>query len=693
MLRLLPRSVSAILSLLLAAVALRADYAVGESHVPSPLIRSAADFAVYGNHPRLFFRDTDLPTIRARVAGEYRAEWDQMRAALEQKVLSQPPGNLAQKPHLKNWQQARNVAFVAAITGEKKYVAWAVQWARELAAAEPAKDDDDLRGRLQCLAVAYDWLYPHFSDTEKKQIQQSILAHLDKTWRFVSRQANYVSGHSRWGNFANAIGLLALATERPELREKLLAVREHWVNGYFPTQAWIASEGGYHMGWTYSAAYTTGNIYCLWSTATNECAFFPWQAKLPLFWIYGRRGDGFYPNTGDAYTASGDLTSLRLMLVIASGVLKDRHARWLLPRTEDGFDEILYGDKRVQPLAPDDASTPLPLARSFGPAGVVLARDRWDAGTTLLQFRSVPFYSANHHHRDENSFTIDYRGPLAIDSGLYDENGVEPGGYSGPHWLNYFTRTIAHNAITVYDPAQRMEYQGKAITNDGGQPFRVEEPAKLAELQPGGPFHLDGITSYQDAADYTAMSGDASKAYDPARVKLAQRSLVYLRHSTRAHPIVVVFDRVESAKPEFEKRFLLHTVNEPVVHEGLAVTQNEGGRLSCLTLLPADAKLTLVGGPGKEAWVDGANHSWSKVRPVRPGLTPGAWRLEVSPGAPRQMDYFLHVLFVDDADAAPVKRDAATLHQSTDRAEVQVAGWSVSFPFAAGGTPKVERVP
>ncbi len=678
--------------LLAAAPRLRADYPVGSTAVPEPVIRTEATFAVHSGHPRLFFRDTDLPAIRARVAGDFKGEWEEMRATLAARVLSEAPAKYAQSTFLKAWQPARNVAFVAAVTGEEKYLAWAREWARELAAASPAGGDDEVRGRLQSLAVAYDWLYPWLTAAEKQQMQAAIIAHLEKTWRFATYQANHISGHSRWGNFANAAGLLAIVTERPELREKLLTVRKQWIDGYFPTQGWVAEAGGYHMGWTYSAAYLTGDIHNLWSTATNECVYFPWQAKLPLFWVYGRQGDGYYANTGDAYTLSGDFASFRASLVIAAGIFKDPHARWLLPRDREHFEEILYGDAHVRPRAPDDPAAPLPLSRDFGHAGVVLARDRWDASAALLQFRSVPFYSGNHHHRDENSFTLFYRGPLAIDSGVYDERGTQPGGYGGPHWRDYFTRTVAHNAITVYDPAQRMMESGRPTTNDGGQVFRAE-PTRLADLLPGGSAHLDGITHYRDTPEYTAVSGDATKAYDPARVQLAQRDVVYLRGTNRPHPVVVIFDRVTGAQPGFEKRFLLHTVNEPVVHDRLAVTENHGGRLSCLTLLPEDARLTLVGGPGKEAWVDGANHPWAPSLRPRPGLEPGSWRLEVSPGAPRATDYFLHVLFVDDAGAPAVTAQDASLVRTTDRASVRVAGWQISFPLAAGGEPELHRLP
>jgi hypothetical protein len=683
--------------LALAPVRLQADYRIGQAEIPQVVVhRDPAEFSVYPRHPRLFFRDTDLPVIRERIAGDFRSEWEAMRSHLERNALTQPAETFARDPYLKDWATGRNVTFVARVTGDERYLAWSRAWMKALVAAGPVGNDSAYRGRLQSLAVAYDWLYPWLDDSERTALQEALLAHIEKAWHFAEGSTNYVGGHSRWGNMTLAAGLLALVTERPELREKLLIVRDHWINGYFPLQGWIAGEGGYHMGWAYSASYLTGAIHCLWSTATSETVFFPWQARVPLFWIYGRQGDGLFPNTGDAFNLRTDLNqNNRFLLVTAAGILKDPYAAGSIRPSDDLLPEILYGDKRVAPRAPDDASAPLPLSRNFGAAGVIVARDRWDEATTLLQFRSVPFYSENHHHRDENSFTLHYRGRLAIDSGIYDEGGQgQKSGYDGVHWRNYFTRTIAHNAIVVFDPAQEFVLRGQhPVSNDGGQPFRDKEPQRLEEIQPGGWASLGGIIRYVDTPAYTYATGDATKAYDPDRVRLAQREIVYLRESGRAHPVVVVFDRVESTQGAFAKRFLLHTVNQPTVRGRLAVAENAGGRLTSLTLLPAQAKLELVGGPGRGAWVNGRNYppgtAWVKPQDIR---SADNWRLEVSPPEPQERDHFLHVLFVDDAAAAPIDPSMVQCITTETTATVRLGPWEIAFPYAAGAAAEIRRV-
>lgn len=665
-------------------------YTIGQKEVPKVVIqKNADDFRVYPQHPRLFFRDTDLRVLRERIKGEFKDEWHRMISDLESRVLPKPAATFGQGKYLKGWDTGRNMAFAAVLTQDEKYITWARQWAETLAAAGPVGTDNEYRGRLQSLAVAYDWLYAWLSAPEKELLEKAIVEHIERNWYFAAKP-DFVGGHSRWGNSALAAGLLSIVTERPELREKLLVVRENLIHGYHAVQGWIANQGGYHMGWAYSAAYLTGDNHCMWSSATNECVYYPWQASLPLFWIYGRQGDGLYANTGDAYTISHDLNSEeRELLMTSAGIFDNPYAAWTIKKNNNAFADILYGDKNVQPLAPDDAAKPLPLSRNFGNAGVIIARDRWDEETTLLQFRSVPFYSANHHHRDENAFTLHYKAPLALDAGLYDEG--PDGGYGRSHWRQYFTRTIAHNAIVVFDPRQEMKVYGKPSSNDGGQTYRTE-PKRLSDILPGGHAHLDGIIYYNNTKDYTYAVGDATKAYDPDHVKLAQREIVYLRNTTRPHPIVVVFDRVESTQPEFEKKFLLHTVNEPVIDGRMAITENKGGRLSCLTVLPEKANLQLVGGPGKEFWVDGTNYPISSATRVRKGFEPGAWRLEVSPKKQQTMDYFLHVLFVDDADAAAVNAKSVKLVKNAESATITVDGWRLVFFYHPGQHAKIQRL-
>ena len=123
------------------------------------------------------------------------------------------------------------------------------------------------------------------------------------------------------------------------------------------------------------------------------------------------------------------------------------------------------------------------------------------------------------------------------------------------------------------------------------------------------------------------------------------------------------------------RRFrLLHTQNKPEVDGRVVRADSRDGRLFCQALLPKDATIELVGGPGKEFWANGKNweiyDKWMEgVRRqcAKGGRGPywGEWRAETHPGAPRADDRFLHVLTA--ADTKTPHGIATRLVEESDR--------------------------
>jgi len=145
-------------------------YSIGQKEIPGVVIqKDTSAFKFYPNQPRLFFLDQDLPIIRERIKGDYKNEWLEMLADIEAHALNGPASKYAEGSFLKNWTIGRNIAFVARITGEEKYIKWAKNWAETLASAGTTGNDDQYRGRLMSMAVAYDWLYPWLSGKEKER--------------------------------------------------------------------------------------------------------------------------------------------------------------------------------------------------------------------------------------------------------------------------------------------------------------------------------------------------------------------------------------------------------------------------------------------------------------------------------------------------------------------------------------------
>ncbi|MBV8820732.1 MAG: heparinase II/III family protein, partial [Acidobacteriaceae bacterium] len=152
--------------------------------------------------------------------------------------------------------------------------------------------------------------------------------------------------------------------------------------------------------------------------------------------------------------------------------LKDPYAAWMLRRSGWFGKEwvlpvlqFLWDDPEVMPLDPATVSErELPRQRYFPAMGHLVMRNGWKPDATWIEF-DCGSYFAKHQHLDQNQFTIFHNGYLAIDSGAdYTET-------ESPHYLNYYRRTVAHNSVLVFDPAEKFFWSENIVpaANDGGQ--------------------------------------------------------------------------------------------------------------------------------------------------------------------------------------------------------------------------------
>lgn len=321
--------------------------------------------------------------------------------------------------------------------------------------------------------------------------------------------------------------------------------------------------------------------------------------------------------------------------------------------------ELLWRDPDLQP----QPVASLPLSRYFGsPFGWMVARTGWGDDAVIAELKINEYNFANHQHLDAGAFQLYARGALAIDSGLYE--GGAAGGYGSPHHRNYYWRTIAHNSLLVYDPAEKFGSRGD-YGNDGGQRLPANnrsEPATLdALLAPEKGYRTGRVLAHgfgPDAAApaYTLLQGDLTAAYSK-KVSAVTRSFVFLNlKNARVPAALIVLDRVVSADPAFKKFWLLHTQEEPGV-DGPAATvvrteHGARGQLNLDVLLPAadNADLRKIGGRGKEYWVFGTNwaNDFDAAREARTSHETGLWRLELVPKRAAAEDLFLTVMQTTD---------------------------------------------
>jgi heparin/heparan-sulfate lyase len=345
-------------------------------------------------------------------------------------------------------------------------------------------------------------------------------------------------------------------------------------------------------------------------------------------------------------------------------------ARYVMNRNRKGSNpesrliDFLYEEEPQQPI---DINT-FPLAHLARGIGKVYARSDWTDDATWLRFECGPYWN-NHQHFETGNFEIFRHAPLATESGEYKD-------YLDSHAVNWLQRTIAHNCVLIYDPAEKWEHLRDGgrnqYANDGGQSLRGAWPTQnlpdwLAKRQQ---FERGTIGAYDNQPEYLYVAGDCTRAYSPAKLSSWVRQIVFVRPGT-----FVILDRVAAAKPEFEKTWVLHTHDEPKI-EGAKVSATNGkGRLTVETLLPEQPVIRKI---------EGYTYRGQTFPPKQSALTPLAhkWRVEVLPGKPQAEDVFLHVLQTSDPQPVELVRKIGAVGAKVGEIEVVFSG-------QAGGTLSV----
>jgi hypothetical protein len=516
----------------------------------------------------------------------------------------------------------------------------------------------DVRRRLMAIASVYDWIHASISSTARASLRDAMVRMIGYLEANCT-ESEFIWGHSHGNQRPMILATLALYGEWSEAPSKLDAAIGAYRDGYLATWRNYSEAGGSLKGWWYTT--WTLNMEVEVFAALRSAAGIdwfasdPWMEDILQWYLLGLRGDRSMCRGGDSRIAEG---LSRLDWVYALALVhhyRNPQAKWLAQRVEEtlgawtllNFYDILWDHADLESEAPSGS-----LARRFRGPGEVIVRSSWGDDAVVATFRSASNYTLGHSHRDNNSFTLYYRGGLAIDSGIYDS-------YAGVHHLNYYSRTIAHNSILVNDPAEKFVLYGKEYSNDGGQRWLVpgrdapaSAPAHVEQvLDPRFGYTAGGIIRQEDTEEYTYSVGDAAPSYSSSKLKTFDRHFLWLKGvEQRTLPVVVILDRVEATSSTFKKTYVLHTQGAPQVLGTSVRAVNGQGQLVQETLLPRSPRISVIGGSGKEFWVNGQNFPPSRAPAAAEEA--GAYRVEVSPSIQSLRDTFLHVLSAGDIGSA-----------------------------------------
>lgn len=629
-------------------------------------------------HPRLYMRSNDVGKLAARL------QHPALQPAIEQlKSLAR------QSPQFRvEWDALQYLAHPDQQRGRS-----VVERGLDLVTKCQLPDRQDacrMTGRMMVTgAIVYDWCYDLLTPAEKRQFVDQFVR-LAKTLEcgYPPVRQGSVTGHSSEAMIMRDMlsAGIAIYDEYPQMYNLSAGrfFREH-----LPARNWLYNGHAYHQGDSYGPyryGWDTFPLFIFDRLGAGN-VYNPEQRGVPYFYLYATRPDGQRLRAGDTFMHStrrgkpwGEgIGTLLTASYYRDGVLLEQYERQGGNRNNEVLFEVLWRDTDLKPKSRNE----LPLSRYFGsPFGWMIARTSWDDNAVIAEMKINEYNFTNHQHLDAGAFQIYHKGSLAIDSGLYSGSS---GQYGSPHCCNYSWRTIAHNSLLIYDPNERFG-RGDRYGNDGGQrlPNGRSEPRDLDTLLTKG-YRTGRVLAHgsgpnPQSPDFTLLQGDLTQAYSD-KVKQVRRSFVFLNlHDKKVPAALIVLDRIVSADPSYEKSWLLHTLEQPRrTATGTVVDRteyDETGRLCLDVLLPSpeNAKIDLIGGPGREFWVFGTNYANEPApgRRERGSYEVGKWRIQISPRKPAATDLLLNVLQVTDRNQAghlPVRR-----FETTDRVGCVIEG-------------------
>ena len=630
-------------------------------------------------HPRLYLRSSDIPELRERLKNP---EIKKTIAKIQKLGVDRTPEEEAKAPDRSGFRYYAEMRGVTSrvqlealdyLLNKKKSVARKaiVAMLDTLRNTNYGKKGDLSRASgqmLMCGAMVYDWCYDQMKDSEKKAYINEFVR-ISKTMEcgYPPKNTEPIAGHSsEWMVMRDMLSAaIAIYDEFPEMYNHVMTML---CRDYIPVRNYVYAGHNYHQGTSYANVRFSNDLFSLWilDRMGAGAVYDPAQQFVMYDFLYRRRPDGMVLPAGDVNPGIGGSYGLPAML--AYSYYKDPYLAYEYKRNTKIDNhclifDVLWRDYTIEPKSPET----LPLTKYSGtPYGWMIARTGWDKNSVIAEMKINEHFVGNHQHMDGGAFQIYYKGPLAIDAGAY--HGTS-GGYNSAHNKNFFKRTVAHNSLLVFDPNEKFaswNYGGTDKTefadNDGGQRMpgdRWETCRSFADLLSDeyttGQVLAHGIGGDYMAPEYSYLSGDITKAYSD-KVKEVKRSFVFLNLKSEKVPAaMVVFDKVVSKNAEFKKHWLLHSIEQPQVSEnGIIIKRTkdgDSGMLSNTVLLPAKENLDMqvIGGKGKEFWVNGTNYANAPQagRPD-PRNERGEWRVEVSPSAPANEDYFLNVIQVAD---------------------------------------------
>ena len=333
------------------------------------------------------------------------------------------------------------------------------------------------------LAIAYDWLYDSWSESQKSQLRQAIVTKgLQPALQAYRQQERWTEAEHNWNLVCNSgisLGAIAILPEVPEVASQALASALQKIplamQHYAPDGGW--SEGIHY--WHYGTLYNTLLLAALDGSfgedfALSQIAGF---AQTGYFPIYLTNQSGLPFNFADSKSRTVDAPE---MFWLAKKYDRPAFARYARQHAIPEVMDLIW----YQPESEAEQLTSLPLDRYFESVEVASLRSDWqDADGVFLAFKAGD-NQANHGNLDLGTFVLDALGVRwGVDLGT-DDYGL-PGYFDRQdrRWDYYRMRAEGQNTLVI-DPDREPDQNINATAKIVRTKFKPERAYAIADLTP-----------------------------------------------------------------------------------------------------------------------------------------------------------------------------------------------------------------
>ncbi len=579
-------------------------------------------------HPRLMFRNDDLPRLREigrdRMENRWKDVIDQADKRLENPPDTTEPPLYPEGTKFKSeeWKtiwwgnrrktiavadSAATLAFAYNLTGEEKYgeaahrlIMAMTEWDTD-GATNYKYNDEAAMPAMYMTSRAYTWAHPFFSEADRKAVTQMMFKRGRDCYDHLRGRRHlwnpYASHSNRAWHFLGEIATTFYG-EFPEAEEWLEYAMTILYCAY---PVWSDSDGGWHEGTAYWSSYTrrflqwTLTLEAIFGIDVFERPFFNKTGDFGMYVMPPGSKSGGFGDQGGHFQAR----SLAPFMDLLGASAKNPYWLWYADANgremEWGYLGYLFSAKAAstEPKAPWD----LPDSAVFRGVGVAALNTNILSGTENVQvlFKSSPMGRSSHGYNANNSFLLNLNGDRAlVRSGKREIHG-------SPHHRDWMWESKADNSILV-----NGEGQIKHSSDSTGE-----------------------ITAFKTSDAIDVVVGEAADSYKT--LDRFTRRIVFLKPHA-----VLIHDILEAPEPS-TFQYNLHSIGPFELEENRATWQGDPGSLEIAFLEPSNLVLS------QTDQYDVPPHDWAN-------LDLNEWHLTVDSEEKVKRREFLTLIVINGVD-------------------------------------------